>query len=118
MNRIRICAALAMIALACPASAEPPQGADLSSPIHRWFDQQRNHNGVPGELCCGEADCRPHLMRRGGDGVWWVLDDAGAPMAPAPDYADKSGDPNPFSFMGACLDHQGRVRCIWPPGET
>ena len=35
------------------ARAEPPQGTDLDSPIHKWFEKQHNAKGV---LCCDRSD--------------------------------------------------------------
>jgi len=45
---------ISLLVVASQASAAPPPGTDLSSPIHQWFERQTSHDGhFP---CCSEAD--------------------------------------------------------------
>lgn len=52
MNRARLF--LALLTYAAAARAEPPQGTDLNSPIHKWWEcHVQPHSPVS---CCSEAD--------------------------------------------------------------
>ena len=78
--RTLLSALISTAGASAPAPAKPPPGTDLTSPVHRWFEQQYS---VKGKLCCDVSD--GHLledkdvrMTRNGyevniDGTWFQV---------------------------------------------
>lgn len=96
------------------AHAAPPDGADPSSEIGRWFQSLENRKG---ENCCSVADCRrPYAWRQMMGHGYQVQ------MAPASPWLDVPAEnilrrENLIGDAIACIVG-GKVRCFIPPSET
>lgn len=91
-----------LLALAAPAAAHTPEGADPSTA--RWFQSLRSNNHA---ACCGEQDCRvvmpPDVKIEAG--TYWVRDRDLSWLKVFPEQVLKRGD-NPTGVYVACVSER------------
>lgn len=124
VNRAADCAIVAVrwwklpalaAAVAIPALAAPPPGADPNSATAAWFRAMRDVRGIS---CCDEADCRRTAIRPTDDGVEaWIGreqfgDAAPDEWRPIPAAELRSREDRPPTVRGAIVCfYAGRVAC-------
>lgn len=101
-----VCAVALLAMFSLFSYAAPPEGADLTSPIAKWYRSLQNP--VTKMSCCDWSDCRPTKARviDGHYEVWhedqWL---------PVPDHAILPQMENPVGEPVACV-YFGTVLCL------